>query len=272
MRVGISASGGRRYGGTAMAVLLLAGCANGASSSAPPTVNAQGLRPAETGEPVGSGAGCPAEINKIVDTEAPATAETVLALDFSGSFLSTDGGRQRIRSQARALVEQSVERGQALRILAFTKTASGANTIVACPSLTAKYNNAAARSRKIENLKRKATAAVDVALESAITVRMTQKHGRGTSIVGGFLAIAESASQVRPGTPRDAVMFSDGQGMDEDAAIDLSGFRTVSLYGVGANAGLSMDTPAAAAAAARWVHWLTDHGAQSPNASTQAMF
>jgi len=273
--VGISASGSRRrYGTTAIAVLvvLLAGCGGGAPSSAPPTVDGSGLRPARAADPPATGAGCPAEINRIVDTEAPVTAETVLALDFSGSFVSTDLARTRIRDQARALVEQSVERGEALRILAFTGSASGASTVVACPSLAARYNNAAARSRKVENLKQKATVAVDAALQSAINVRLTQKQGRGTSVVGGFLAIAESASLVRPGTPRDAVMFSDGEGLDEDAAVDLSAFRTVSLYGVGANANGSMDTVKAAAAAAGWKQWLAEHGAKSPNASTQAMF
>jgi hypothetical protein len=67
-------------------------------------------------------------------------------------------------------------------------------------------------------------------------------------------------------------MFSDGDGLDEDADVDLSWFRTVSLYGVGANAGGPMDTPAAQAAAAGWVQWLTKHGARSPKASTQGMF
>lgn len=283
--MGISASGvRRRYGTTAIVVVvvLLAGCGSGAPSSAPPTVDGSGLRPAEVPDPTdagsgagantGSGADCPAQINRIVDTERPATAETVLALDFSGSFVATDQARTRIRTQARALVEQSVERGQALRILAFTRTASGASTIVACPALAARYNNDAARPRKIENLKLKATAAVDVALQSAISARLAQKQGRGTSIVGGFLAIAESASLVRPGTPRDAVMFSDGEGLDEDVAVDLSAFRTVSLYGVGASANGSMDTVKAAAAAAGWKRWLIEHGAKSPNASTQAMF
>ena len=255
-----------------MGVALLAGCGSGATSSAPPTVNGSGLRPAEASGPIGSGSGCPAEINRIVDTETPATAETILALDFSGSFISTEPARARMRSQARALVAQSVDRGQALRILAFTRTASGASTIVACPSLIARYNNVAARSRKVENLKRKATDAVDLALAAAIATRLTQRSGPGTSIVGGFLAIDESTSLVRPGTPRDAVMFSDGEGLDEDASIDLSDFRTVSLYGVGANASGPMDTPAANAAAEGWIQWLTEHGARSPKASTQAMF
>jgi hypothetical protein len=272
MRVGTSARGTRRrYGTSAVAVvLLLAGCGSGAPSSTPPTVDGSGPRPAEAA--LGSGASCPTEISRIVDTGIPATVETVLALDFSASFVATDPARTRMRSQARALVEQSVERGSALRILSFAGTASGAGTIVACPSLAARYNNDAARARKTENLKLKATAAVDAALQSAISVRLTQKQGRGTSVVGGFLAIAESASLVRPGTPRDAVMFSDGEGLDEDAAVDLAAFRTVSLYGVGASANGSMDTVKAAAAAAGWEQWLADHGAKSPNASTQAMF
>jgi hypothetical protein len=275
MRVGISASGIRRRGGTAVAVVLAAGgvllaaCGGGPTSSVPPTVDGQGPRPAE---PLGFGADCPDQINRIVDTETPASAEIILALDFSGSFIGSEPARSRIQGQVRALVEQSVERGQALRILSFTRTASGAGTILACPSLTARYNNAAARPRKIENLKRTATAAVDLALQSALSARLTQKTGSGTSIVGGFLAIAQSAALVRPGTPRDAVMFTDGAGLDEDAALDLSGFRSVSLYGVGASANSSMDTEAAAAAAAGWVRWLTKHGAKSPNASTQAMF
>ena len=272
MLVGISASGIRRRCGVAavsVGVVLLAGCGTGSMSSPPATVGGHGLRAAE---PIGSGAACPAQINQIVDTATPATAETILALDFSGSFISTDQARSRIRSQARALVEQSVEGGRALRIMAFTRTASGAQTIVACPSLTARYNNVAARPRKVENLKRKATQAVDAALVAAIRTRLTQRPEPGTSIVGGFLAIEQSASLVRPGTPRDAVMFSDGEGLDEDAAIDLSGFRTVSLYGVGASANGPMDTPAADAAAKGWVRWLTAHGANRPNASTQAMF
>jgi hypothetical protein len=264
---------GRRYGAAAMSVgvVLLAGCGSG-STSPPPTVGGQGPRPAETTEPIGAGAACPAQINQIVDTETPATAETILALDFSGSFISTDQARSRIRSQARALVEQSVERGQALRIMVFTRTASGAQTIVACPSLTARYNNVAARHRKVENLKRKAALAVDTVLAAAIRTRLTQRPEPGTSIVGGFLAIEQSASLVRPGTPRDAVMFSDGEGLDEDATVDLSGFRTVSLYGVGASANGPMDTPAADAAAKGWARWLTEHGANNPKASTQAMF
>ncbi len=280
--VSTSASGiGRRYGATAISVrvvplalgvLLLAGCTSGSMSAPPPTVSGQGPRPAEAAEAIGSGVGCPTAINQVVDTEAPATAEIILALDFSGSFIGTEPARARIRAQARALVEQSVERGQALRILAFTRTASGASTIVACPSLTARYNNVAARPRKVENLKRKATLAVDAALVSAIQTRLTQRPGSGTSIVGGFLAIEESASLVRPGTPRDAIMFSDGEGLDEDAMIDLSDFRTVSLYGVGSNANGPMDTPAAAALAEEWVQWLIKHGAVHPKASTQAMF
>lgn len=254
----------------ATAAVLLAGCGDGGTTSAaPPTVDSEGLRPAE---PLGAGGDCPDQISRIADPETPASAETVLALDFSGSFIGTEQARTRIRGQARALVEQSVERGQALRILSFTRTASGASTIVACSSLAPRYNNAAARPRKVENLKRQATAAVDLALESAIRTRLTQKAGPGTSIVGGFLAIAQSTSLVRPGTPRDAVMFTDGDGLDEDAAIDLSAFRSVSLYGVGASANGPMDTEAADAAAAGWVRWLTEHGAKRPNASTQAMF
>jgi hypothetical protein len=33
-----------------------------------------------------------------------------------------------------------------------------------------------------------------------------------------------------------------------------------------------MDTPAADAAAKGWARWLTEHGANNPKASTQAMF
>jgi hypothetical protein len=273
--VGTSAGGNRgRVGTTAMAVVVavLTGCAGGTPSTAPPTVDGQGLRAAELPQAGGSDSGCPEQISRIVDTETPATAETVLALDFSGSFVSSDQARARIRTQTLGLVEQSVERGQALRILTFTRTASGAGTIIACPSLTPRFNNAAARRRKVENLKRQATAAVDVALQSAIRTRLTQKPGRGTSIVGGFLAIDQSASLVGPGTPRDAVMFSDGEGLDEDVPVDLSDFRMVSLYGVGAKAEAPLDTPAAAAAAADWQQWLLKHGAKHPNTSTQAMF
>jgi hypothetical protein len=266
--------GRRRYGRATLGVaaVLLSGCGAAGSAgttSVPPTVAGSGPRPAEV---VGSGAGCPGGLGRLVDTETPVSAETILGLDFSGSFINGEPARARMHAQVRSLVEQSVERGQALRVLAFARAASGASTIVSCPSLAARYNNAAARPRKVENLKRKATAAVDAALEAAIQARTAQGQGRGTSIVGGFLAIEESAPLVRPGTPRDAVMFSDGQGLDEDAGVDLSGFRTVSLYGVGANAGGPMDTPAAAAAAERWARWLTAHGARSPNVSTQAMF
>jgi hypothetical protein len=254
-----------------LVAVLLAGCGarGSAGTTVPPTVSGAGLRPAEV---VGSGAGCPGELGRLVDTETPVSAETILALDFSGSFIKGEPARARMHAQVRSVVEQSVERGQALRMLAFTRAASGASTIVSCPSLAARYNNAAARPRKIENLKRKATAAVDAALEAAIRARTTSVQGRGTSIVGGFLAIEQSAPLVRPGTPRDAVMFSDGQGLDEEVGVDLSGFRTVSLYGVGANASGPMDTPAAAAAAERWARWLVAHGARNPNVSTQAMF
>jgi hypothetical protein len=193
-------------------------------------------------------------------------------LDFSGSFISGEPARARMHAQVRSLVEQTVERGQALRVLTFTGAASGASTIVSCPSLAPRYNNAAARPRKVENLKRKATVAVDAALEAAIQARAKQPQGRGTSIVGGFLAIDQSAPLVSSGTPRDAVMFSDGEGREEDAGVDLSDFRTVSLYGVGANASGPADTAVAAAAAERWARWLTAHGARSPNVSTQAMF
>jgi hypothetical protein len=262
---------GRRHGLTVsvVAAVLLSGCGAGpgSGSAVPATVDGQGPRPAEV-----AGSGCPGELGRLVDPKAVPTAETVLALDFSGSFISTEPARVRMHQQVRSLVERSVEQGQALRILAFARTASGAFTIASCPSLAPRYNNEAARSRKVANLKLKATAAVDVALDAAIGSQLKQNPGRGTSIVGGFLAIEESAPLVRAGVPRDAVMFSDGEGLDEDASIDLSGFRSVSLYGVGANANGSTDTQTAAAAANTWVHWMTEHGATRPNASTQAMF
>ena len=254
----------RRLGLTVsvVAAVLLSGCG---SSKVSPTAEGADLRPAEM-------SGCPGDLARLVDSAAVPTAETVLALDFSGSFISTDAARARMHAQVRSLVQQSVESSQALRILAFTRTASGAFTIVTCPSLAPRYNNEAARSRKVENLKRKAAAAVDVALDAAIRTQLKQRAGRGTSIVGGFLAIEESAPLVRAGIPRDAVMFSDGQGLDEEVPVDLSAFRSVSLYGVGASVGESMGTQAADAAAKGWVHWLAEHGANRPNASTQAMF
>lgn len=261
-------AGGRISGAGALALVLalvLAGCGGGHGSAAPATVNGQGPLGAEA-------SGCPEEISRLVDPDTQPTAETVLALDFSGSFISTGAARARMRAQVEALVGQSIESNQALRVLAFNRSASGASTVLACPSLAPSYNNAAARSRKVENLKRKARAAVGVALEATIRSRAAQPQGSGTSIVGGFLALAESPPLVRPGTPRDAVMFSDGEGLDEDATVDLAPFRTVSLYGVGANANGAMDTPAATATAARWLAWLTDHGAKAPKTSTQSMF
>lgn len=267
--LGSSARPGRcRLGLLGAIAGLLSGCAGAVPGGSPPvTVDGAGPRPA-----LAAGAQCPGGISRIIDTERPIAGETVLALDFSGSFINSDDARSLLRAQVRSLVGQSVERGEALRIVTFTGTASGAGTIVACPSLAPKYNNAAARSRKVESLKLKATAAVDLVLESAIRTRMTRKPGRGTSVVGGFLAIDQSAPLVGPGTPRDAIMFSDGDGLDEEAALDLSNFRSVALYGVGADATDPLGTSAAGKLAQRWTEWLTEHGAKSPIVSTQRMF
>jgi hypothetical protein len=226
-----------------VAVPLLVGCSLQSAAKSP-------------GLPPGGAAGlCPAAITELVDVGKKPATEWDLSLDKSGSFVNSSGGISRAEAQVQAVVEKAVADGAALRIWVFAGSLATVKTVIVCSTMAVKHNNDAAKSSKADHLRQVASDAVWEAVRTASVAA----GGKGTSVVGGWAAVAEADALAEH---RHAVMISDGRGTLEEVAVDLSGFETVGMYSIGRVAKKSSDTQKTAALVERWRKWLTSHGAE----------
>ena len=207
---------------------------------------------------------CPESVHPLVDETTPASLEITLAVDTSTSFLGqSPTARRFVAEQVTAVVEEAVDRSAALRVITFAGSAGSTRTVVECPVLAARYRNDAAREAKVSHLERVAATAVWTAVLDGRPAETTP----GTSVVGGFVALAD-APPLTDG-PRRALMLSDGLALPElDVRIDLSGFERLGMYGIG-HSKRAPGTPAVDRLTARWRDWLGRQGARQVTVSSQ---
>lgn len=197
---------------------------------------------------------CPEKIADLIDPTKTAAEETSVTVDKTKSFVGSSAAQASLEAQVRAAVTKSVDQSAALRVSVFTGSVATVQVVAICPAMAAKYNNPAARERRMNYLR--AVAAEQI----WIAVRDTKPGpgGKGSSIVGGWAELTAAAPLAGR---RHAVMLSDGRGPQDDIDVDLSGFATVGMFAVGRVATQSSDTEATARLVRRWQKWLTGHGA-----------
>jgi hypothetical protein len=211
-----------------------------------------------------AGTTCPNAVQQLVDRQVTPDLEISLIVDGSGSFMGDRSASRAFVAQQIALtVEEAVEEGAALRVIVFGGSAGNARTVVECPVMTVRYRNEAARTAKLGYLKQVARDQVWLAV---VNGRPPMARA-GTSVVGGYVALAD-AVPLTVG-PRKALMLSDGIALPETAvAVDLSGFSSVGMYGVGQTepppSTLEVDRLARS-----WQAWLALQGARHVVVSTQ---
>jgi hypothetical protein len=222
--------------------VLVAGCSLQSAAKSP-------------GSPPGGVAGsCPAAIVELVDATKTPSDEWDLSLDKSESAVGSPAGMTRAEAQVRAAVERAVDDEAALKISVFVGSVATVTDVVMCLTLAVKYNNTAAKPRKTAHLRQVASNAAWEAVRAA----KPAPGGAGTSVVGGWAALAEATPLAEH---RHAVMISDGRGPLEDITVDLSGFETTGMYAVGRVAREAATTAKTASLVERWRMWLTSHGA-----------
>jgi hypothetical protein len=209
-------------------------------------------RPHLEGQSPQSVGSCPVE--RLVDPTKKATEEIDLTVDKSASFINSSAARARVEAQVRAAVEAAVEQNAAMRVLVFAGSVATVRVVVVCPVMAAKFNNPAARENRTTYLRQVAADQVWAAVRDA----QPAKGGSGTSVVGGWVAMAEAAPLA---SHRHALMLSDGRGGQEDSDVDLAGFATVGMFSVGRVATTASGTESTTALIDRWKQWLTRHGA-----------
>ena len=211
-------------------------------------------QPLSSGQTTPAGTSCPETITRLIDTTKTAGAEVNLAVDKTKSFVDSPDAQARLEAQVRAATVKAVDQGQALRVSVFTGSVATVRVAFACPVLAAKYNNPAAREKRTAHLRQVAGDQVWAAVRDTAP----GAGGRGSSIVGGWAFLADSAPLAEK---RHAVMLSDGRGKQEKIAVDLSGYASVSMFSVGRVAAGAADTKSTTALVERWRTWLTKHGA-----------
>jgi hypothetical protein len=190
--------------------------------------------------------------------------EISLVVDGSGSFMGDrTASRTFVAQQVAAIVEEAVDKGAALRVIVFGGSAGNARTVVECPVMAVRYRNEAARAAKLAHLKELARDQVWLAVVNG----RPPMARPGTSVVGGYVALAD-ATPLTAGR-REALMLSDGIALPETAiAVDLSGFSSMGMYGVGQTEP-PPSTEKVNRLAQSWHAWLTRHGAHQVVVSSQ---
>ena len=210
------------------------------------------------------GTRCPDAVQQLVDSKVTPDLEISLAVDGSGSFMGDRAtSRTFVAQQVEVTVDDAVDKAAALRVIVFSGSAGNARTVVECPVMAARYRNDVARAAKTAHLKQVARDEVWLAVLNGRPPMVRP----GTSVVGGYLALADAARLT--GGRRDALMLSDGIALPEMAvAADLSGFSSIGMYGVGQTEP-PPSTRDVARLARSWHAWLTLQGARQVAVSTQ---
>ncbi|NHC13483.1 hypothetical protein [Motilibacter deserti] len=245
-------------------LVLLAGLATAACGSSDAADDT-----AAPSAPSGPTGACPDTLEPLLKTDEAAKGEITVAIDQSGSYWNSASAEARIRPQVEAVVADAVEQSRALRVITFTGTASGAQTVFACANLLPAHNNEAALAQKQRYVTQEAAQLV----WSQLTAARAQPapSAPGTSIVGGWLAVAQSTPLAPEGTPRDVVMLTDGAGLPEQSVeVDLSAFATVEMHGIGAVDGAPWTTERTVKTIDQWSEWLRGSGAPAPEVSSQS--
>lgn len=211
-----------------------------------------------------TGTWCPVAVQQLVDPGVLPELEISLVVDGSGSFMGDrTASRNFVSQQVAAIVEEAVDKGAALRVIVFGGSAGNARTVVECPVMAVRYRNEAARAAKLTHLKDLARNQVWLAVVDG----RPPMARPGTSVVGGYVALADATPLT--GGRREAVMLSDGIGLPETAvAVDLSGFSSTGMYGVGQTEP-PPSTREVNELARSWQAWLTRQGARQVVVSTQ---
>jgi hypothetical protein len=210
------------------------------------------------------GTPCPNAVRELIDRQVTPDLEISLVIDGSGSFMGDRTASRAFVSQQVALaVEKAVEEGAALRVIVFGGSAGNARTVVECPVMAVRYHNEAARAAKLAYLKQVARDQVWLAVANGRPPMVRP----GTSVVGGYVALADAVPLTAG--QREALMLSDGIALPEMAvAVDLSGFDSIGMYGVG-----QTEPPPSTGVVDRlarsWQTWLTRQGARQVVVSTQ---
>ena len=190
--------------------------------------------------------------------------EISLAVDGSGSFMGDrTASRGFVTQQIALTVDQAIDESAALRVIVFGGSAGNARTVVECPVMAVRYRNKAAQAAKIAHLKQVARDQVWLAVQNGRPPMVRP----GTSVVGGYLALADAAPLTEG--RREALMLSDGIALPEMAvAVDLAKFSSIGMYGVGQTEP-PRSTRDVDRLARSWHVWLTMQGARQVVVSTQ---
>jgi hypothetical protein len=207
---------------------------------------------------------CPNAVQQLVDPQVTPDLEISLIVDGSGSFMGDrSASRAFVAQQVALTVEKAVEEGAALRVIVFGGSAGNARSVVECPVMAVRYRNEAARMAKLAYLKQ---VACDQVWLAVLNGRPPMAKA-GTSVVGGYVALADAVPLTTG--QRKALMLSDGIALPEtEVAVDLSGFSSVGMYGVGQTEP-PPSTREVNRLARSWQAWLTRQGAGHVVVSTQ---
>jgi hypothetical protein len=175
------------------------------------------------------GTRCPNAVQQLVDPQAKPDVEISLVVDGSGSFMGDRAASRAFVAQQIALtVDHVIDKGAGLRVIVFGGSAGNARTVVECPVMAARYRNKAARAAKVAYLKQVARDQVWLAVQNG----RPQMVRPGTSLVGGYVALADAAPLTEG--RREGLMLSDGIALPEMAvSVDLSSFNSIEMYGIG---------------------------------------
>ena len=104
-----------------------------------------------------------------------------------------------VAQQVALTVDNAIDKSAALRVIVFGGSAGNARTVVECPVMAVRYRNEAARAAKTAHLKQVARDQVWLAVLNG----RPPMARPGTSVVGGYVALADAA-QLTGGPTRGA--------------------------------------------------------------------
>jgi hypothetical protein len=222
-----------------------------------------GTLPGNTASTIGTR--CPDAVQQLVDPRVTPDVEISLAVDGSGSFMGDrTASRAFVAQQIALAVDHAIDESAGLRVIVFGGSAGNARLVVECPVMAVRYRNKAAQAAKVAYLKKVARDQVWLAVQNGRPPMVRP----GTSIVGGYVALADSAP-LTGGGRREALMLSDGIALPEmSVAVDLAKFSSIGMYGVGQTEP-PRSTGEVYRLARSWHAWLTLQGARQVEVSTQ---